>query len=235
MLCPLVFLAATAVATGADMELEKRLTAKVQSILPDAKVAAISASAIEGLYEVIVGGEVLYLSGDGRYALQGDLMDLEQRRNLSEERRAEVRRLALAAVDVNKTIEFAPETAKHAIYVFTDVDCSYCRRMHNEIDQLLGAGVAVRYLAFPRAGLGTESYRKTVSVWCAKDRRQALTDAKLGKAVEPVECENPVSDQFQLGQRLGVRGTPAIYLKSGEQIGGYVPPGQLLEYLKRGS
>ncbi len=230
-----VLLAAAAAPVGADAEQEQRLAAKVKSILPGAEIQAISASAIPGMYEVIVDGDLLYLTGDGRYALQGDLMDLEQRRNLSEERRSDVRRLALRAVDVTKTIEFAPQSPKHALYVFTDVDCSYCRRMHAEIDQLLQAGVAVRYLAFPRAGLGSSSYDKTISIWCAKDRKQALTDAKLGKSVEAAKCDAPVADQFELGQRLGVKGTPATFLENGEQVGGYVPPRQLIEHLNSGS
>ena len=230
-----VLLAAAAASVAADADLEQQLAAKVKSILPDAEIQAVSASAIPGMYEVIVDGDLLYLTGDGRYALQGELMDLEQRRNLSEERRSEVRRLALGAVDVAKTIEFAPQDPKHALYVFTDVDCSYCRRMHAEIDQLLQADVSVRYLAFPRAGLGSESYAKTVSVWCAKDRKQALTDAKLGKPVEAAKCDAPVAEQFKLGQRLGVKGTPATFLENGEQVGGYVPPQQLLEYLNKGS
>ncbi|MGH6636209.1 MAG: DsbC family protein [Gammaproteobacteria bacterium] len=230
-----VLLAAIAAPVGADAELERRLTAKVKSILPDAEIQAVSASAIPGMYEVMVDGDLLYLTGDGRYALQGELMDLEQRRNLSEERRSEVRRLALGAVDVNKTIEFAPQNPKHALYVFTDVDCSYCRRMHAEIDQLLQAGISVRYLAYPRAGLGSESYDKTVSVWCAKDRQKALSDAKLGKSVQAAKCDAPVAEQFKLGQRLGVKGTPATFLENGEQVGGYVPPPQLLEYLNKGS
>ncbi len=230
-----VLLAAVAAPVGADADLEQRLATKVKSILPDAEIQAVSASAIPGIYEVIVNGDLLYLTGDGRYALQGELMDLEQRRNLSEERRSEVRRLALGAVDVNKTIEFALQSPKHVLYVFTDVDCAYCRRMHAEIDQLLQAGVSVRYLAYPRAGLGSESYNKTVSVWCAKDRKQALTDAKLGKSIEAATCDAPVAEQFNLGQRLGVKGTPATFLESGEQVGGYVPPQQLLEYLNKGS
>lgn len=231
----LVLLAAVATSAGADADLEQRLAAKVKTILPDAEIQAISASPIPGMYEVIVNGDLLYLTGDGRYALQGDLMDLEQRRNLSEDRRSEVRRLALAAVDVNKTIEFAAENPKHVLYVFTDVDCGYCRRMHSEIDQLLQGGIGVRYLAYPRAGLGSESYDKTVSVWCAKDRKQALTDAKLGRSVKPAKCDSRVADQFKLGQHLGVKGTPATFLENGEQVGGYIPPQQLIEYLNKGS
>jgi len=230
-----LLLAAVSVPVGADADLEQRLGAKVKSILPDAEIQAISPSVIPGMYEVVVNGDLLYLTGDGRYALQGELMDLEQRRNLSEERRSEVRRLALAAVDANNTIEFVASNPKHVLYVFTDVDCGYCRRMHSEIDQLLQGGVSVRYLAYPRAGLGSESYDKTVSVWCAKDRKQALTDAKLGKPVKSAKCDAPVADQFKLGQHLGVKGTPATFLESGEQVGGYVPPPQLIEYLNKGS
>jgi thiol:disulfide interchange protein DsbC len=122
---------------------------------------------------------------------------------------------------------------KHTITVFTDVECIYCRKLHSEIEELNRLGVRVRYLAYPRTGPGTEDWRKMETVWCAKDRKTAITQAKLGKPVSAPSCAAPVKKQYELGEQLGVRGTPAILTMSGEYIGGYLPPAQILQQLEK--
>jgi thiol:disulfide interchange protein DsbC len=127
---------------------------------------------------------------------------------------------------------FAPDKPKHTVTVFTDIDCGYCRKLHREIDGYLKAGIRVRYLFFPRAGLGSESFNEAVSVWCAADRQQAMTDAKAGKPIEAKTCENPVIDHMQLGESLQISGTPAIVLESGDLVPGYVPAERLAAMLQ---
>ena len=114
-------------------------------------------------------------------------------------------------------IEFSPSNREvsHTLYIYTDIDCGYCRKMHQEINQLNDAGIAVRYLAYPRSGIGGESYDKAVSVWCAADRQQALTESKAGKLLPSASCTNPVADHYRMGEAMGVRGTPAVYLENG--------------------
>lgn len=214
----------------ADAERESRFAARLATVLPDAEITSVRPTPVDGLYEVALGPRVLYMSDDGRYVLNGDLMDIVERRNISEERRAEQRISALAAA-ADGAIEFGPANPRHVLYVFTDIDCTYCRRFHSEIDQLVAAGIAVRYFAFPRAGLQSESYRKAVSVWCAADKRRALTDAKAGRTVPKAECDSPVEEQFELGEAMGVRGTPAVYLDDGRELGGYIPAPRLVQML----
>lgn len=217
-------------AAAADVELRSRFAARLATVLPDAEITSVRPTPVDGLYEVALGPRVLYMSDDGRYVLNGDLMDIVERRNISEERRAEQRVSALAAA-AEGAIQFGPADPRHVLYVFTDIDCTYCRRFHSEIDQLTAAGIAVRYLAFPRAGLRSESYRKAVSVWCAEDKRRALTDAKAGRAIAQAQCDSPVEEQFALGEALGVRGTPAVYLDDGRELGGYIPAPRLVQML----
>jgi len=217
----------------ADEALARRFSESLSTVLPEAQVTSVRETAVAGLYEVALGPKILYMSADGRYVFSGDLMDLQERRNLSDERRAEARVAGLR--EAAGAIEFAPPAPRHVIYVFTDIDCSYCRRLHQEVPELNAAGIAVRYLAFPRAGLDSDSYHKAVSVWCAADRRQALTDAKAGKAIPEARCDAPVQAQFRLGEAFGVRGTPAIYLENGDEIGGYVPAPRLIQILEGGS
>ena len=206
--------------------------AKLQAALGGQQPDSVAPAPISGLYEVVVGGQILYLSGDGRFALQGDVIDLGSRENLTENRRGELRGKAIAALNEKDMVVFTPEGAvKHTVTIFTDIDCGYCRKMHSQIAAYNKEGIKIRYLMFPREGIGSESYNKAVAVWCADDRPAALTQAKRGETVPNKTCENPVQAQFELGQKLGVRGTPSLILESGEMLPGYVPPTQLAELL----
>lgn len=204
----------------------------LQAALNGAKPDSIAPSMIPGLYEVIIGGQVLYLSEDGRFAVQGDILDLSSRANLTENRRGELRSQAIEAVGESNMVVFTPEgTVRHTITIFTDIDCGYCRKMHSQLADYAKEGIKIRYLMFPREGVGSESFNKAVAVWCADNRPEAMTKAKRGENVERKTCDNPVKAQFELGQKLGVRGTPSLILESGEMIPGYVPPTQLTQML----
>lgn len=210
-------------------------------ILPTEEVDSIHETPIPGLFEVLVGTDLIYVSNDGRYMLQGRLIDLKSKEDLTENspRLAEARKKeakerveAIKKLGEDKMIVFAPESGvKHTITVFTDLDCGYCRKLHAEIEGYKAEGIKVQYLMFPRAGLGSPSYDKAVSVWCADDRRAALTDAKAGKSVPEKKCDNPVKEHLELGEQMGVSGTPAIILENGEMVPGFVPPKRLAAML----
>jgi thiol:disulfide interchange protein DsbC len=231
-----VLLQLTAAQSFADEGLKQKLSERLKKFLPDAQVSSISPSPISGLQEIMLGGDIVYMTDDGRYMfIKGDLVDLNERRNISEDHRGQARLTALKDAGMENMITFAPQNPKHFIYVFTDLDCGYCRKLHSEVAELNKGGIGVRYMAFPRAGIGSESYTKAVSVWCAKDKQTALTDAKNGKSITPASCDNPVKKQYELGQQMGVRGTPTIILEDGRELGGYVPSEQLIQYASGGS
>ncbi|HWK50203.1 MAG TPA: DsbC family protein [Steroidobacter sp.] len=195
---------------------------------PDMKVDDVRSSPMAGIYEVQMGGEVAYISADGRFLIAGDMYEIDSRTNVTETGRQKSRVQALSKLDEKDMIVFKPQKVKYTITVFTDVECGYCRKLHSEIAQLNDRGVQVRYLAYPRAGPGTEDWAKMEAVWCSMDRKKAITDAKAGKAVKAQQCAAPVAKQFRLGEQLGVRGTPAIFTESGEYIGGYLAPDQMI-------
>lgn len=204
----------------------------LQAALNGEKPDSVAPTAIPGLYEVVLGGQVLYLSEDGRFVIQGDMLELASRDNLTEKRRGEMRGKAIDAIGEDKMVVFAPEgPTRHTVTVFTDIDCGYCRKMHTQIAAYNKEGIKIRYLWFPREGAGSESFNKSVAVWCADDRRDAMTKAKRGENIERKTCDNPVQAEYELGQKLGVRGTPSMILESGEMIPGYVPPTQLAQML----
>ncbi|MDE0286177.1 MAG: DsbC family protein [Gammaproteobacteria bacterium] len=215
----------------ADPDREDFLRKAITDVFPDVEITRIKPSPIPGLYEVMLGTEMIYLSEDGRYILQGDLIDLGEKINLSEREREAARKRVLESIPASETIDFVPDAAQHTVYVFTDITCGYCQLFHRDMAELNGRGVAVRYLAFPRAGVDSESFRDMESVWCAADPNEAMTLAKGGRPVKPAQCDNPVRRQYELGQTLGVRGTPAIYLENGREMPGYVPPDDLLQAL----
>jgi len=209
--------------------IEKKITTTLNNRFPGLEITSIRKSGLNGLYEVMLGAEVIYVSEDGRYLFQGDLLDLDQQANLTEERRKGARVKLLKGISASDMIVFAPANPKYSIYVFTDIDCPYCRRLHKDVPRLNEMGIAVNYLAFPRAGVGSETYRDMAAVWCAKDRNKALTDAKMGIKIKADQCDNPVGRQFLLGQDIGIRGTPAIYTEDGRQLGGYMSPEEIGE------
>lgn len=213
----------------------KAIEAAVAQLLPGVKPDSIKQSPMNGLFEVTVGPKLFYVSGDGRYLIQGSLVDVKAREDLTEKRLASVRIQALDKMGSDDMLIFKPKIAKHLVYVFTDIDCGYCRKLHSEMDQYQQQGIEIRYLFFPRAGEGSESYKKAVAVWCAKDRNEALTKAKRGENLEMKECDNPVDEHMKLGNDMGANGTPMLVTAGGSVLPGYVPAAQLVKMLERES
>jgi thiol:disulfide interchange protein DsbC len=210
-------------APGSNEAIETSL----RQVLPDMKTDQIRPSPIEGVSEVQVGPRLFYVTNDGRYLLQGSLIDLHTRQDISEERRKAIRLQAINAVGEQNMIIFPAKNPRHTVTVFTDVDCAYCRKLHKQIHRYNDLGITVRYLLYPRTGANTPSYYKAVTVWCSENRQDALTRAKLGEELKPRTCPNPVLSVIELGQSMGLQGTPSIVLDDGEMVPGYVPPERL--------
>jgi thiol:disulfide interchange protein DsbC len=201
----------------------------------DVKLEDVRMSPVNGIYEVTRGAEISYVSADGRYAFVGDMYDIEADANLSESRRRGIRARMIDDVPETEMLVFAPKDPKYVVTVFTDIDCGYCRRLHSQIAEYNKLGIEVRYMFFPRSGPNTESWHKAEAVWCSANRNDALTRAKNGEDVKAPKCSTEIIKRdFDLGLKLDVDGTPAIFLASGEVLPGYAPPGKLLRYLKSG-
>lgn len=203
--------------------------ARVVAQLPGASPADVAATPIPGLYEVTMGSVIAYVSADGKYLVSGSIYDIATETNLTSDRRNSARAKALAAAPEDRMIIFSPANPKMTVTVFTDVDCAYCRKFHSQINEINRAGVRVRYVLFPRTGPDTESWRKAEAVWCSADRKDALTRAKRGEDIKAKDCGDAViKSGFEMGEDFGLDGTPAIYTQSGEYIGGYLSPEQLV-------
>ena len=213
---------------------EARVSAVLKSLNPRIRVDSIRAAPLPGFREVVASGQVVYVSDDGKYLFQGGLLDIVQKKDMSEAALAKVRGEVLKTIPLADRIVYSPVgAAKHKVVVLTDVECGYCRKFHNDLAEYTKRGIEVQYLAFPRAGLASPDYRKMVSVWCADDRRKALTDAKNDRPVPARTCKTPVDMQHAAGLRMGLEGTPMILTTDGQFLGGYLPPDVLEARLKQ--
>lgn len=220
-------------ARAAAGSVDERAIQALQSINPRIEVDHVGKAPLPGFREAVVGGQMVYISDDGRYLLQGALFDVVEKKDLSQAGMAEVRRRLLATIPASERIVFAPADPDYTVSVFTDVECGYCRKLHQEIDEYNRLGIAVEYLAFPRMGPASEDFTKMVSVWCASDRRQALSAAKADLPVPKRDCTSPVARHYDIGQRVGLTGTPMIVTADGTQMPGYMPPADLRAALDR--
>jgi len=207
--------------------------ARVVAKLKGANEDDVSATPVPGLYEVSMGPVIAYVTADGKYLLSGNVYDLDTQTNITAARRNAARSKTLATVREEETIVFSPPNPKMTVTVFTDVDCAYCRKFHSQIADYNNAGIKVRYMFYPRTGPETASWRKAASVWCAADRKDALTRAKRGEEIKSKNCgDDVVKAQYSLGDDLGVEGTPAIFTQNGDYVGGYLTPIQLVQAIQ---
>jgi len=223
----------TQTVAAASDHIPAAVLSKARQLIPDFSERNVKPSPVTGLFEITMGPRLLYMSADGRYIIQGDVIDINRGENVSEAARKRVRIAAVDNVGEDSMIVFAPKDVRSTITVFTDVTCPYCAKLHSEVGKLNDAGIRLRYLAFPRAGIPSPAYDQMVAVWCADDPQKAMTDAKLGKRVEPKRCDNPVKIHYEMGQLVGIQGTPTILLEDGTVLGGYVPPKKLVDYARQ--
>ena len=198
-------------------------------IFPGATDYSLDDSVVDGLYAVSIGSEVIYVSKDGKFLIRGEIYDLQNSVNVTEEKRVLGRLDVMQSLDEETMIIYEPEKIKHTITIFTDIDCGYCRKFHQQIGDYLDLGIRVRYLSFPRTGPDTESWEKAQSVWCSKNRQDSLDRAKQGKNIDSVFCfDSPVEKHYNLGSVFNISGTPTIVTEKGKVIVGYLPPESLL-------
>lgn len=216
--------------TAVSAENSAIINSKVKDLVgvaPD----SIANSPVNGLLEVVAANQVFYLTENADYMFFGHIYDVNaDMKDITEASLGQVRLDAIAPFEKD-SIEFKAEDEKHVITVFTDYSCGYCKKLHREVDELNEAGITVRYLAWPRAGLGTDNYRNMVSIWCSDNPKEALSRAKAvsNPTFSGETCENTVAEQFNAGRKLGVRGTPAIIFDNGKMVPGYKPADVLIE------
>ncbi|MBK7299253.1 MAG: thioredoxin fold domain-containing protein [Moraxellaceae bacterium] len=233
---PPIISKAVAGGTTTPANVEQAIRASLKQAIPDTEITSVKPS-VAGLYEIKAKGYgTAYITADGRYMFQGEVIEINGSKlsNVTEQGMAEGRKVALTAVPLKDMIIYPAtgDKTKGIIYVFTDVDCGYCRKIHQEMPVMNQMGIEVRYLAFPRAGYPSPTSQRMDAIWCNADRNSAMTAMKNNQPVTPATCPNPIKAQYELGQELGVRGTPAVFLEDGTQVGGYLSPTDLAAAMK---
>ncbi len=218
------------------------VTKVLNSLMPNAKPDSIADSVMPGMYEAIFGPQVIYISRNGRYIFEGDLYDLSTRTNLTEGKRRGGRAKVVNSLDANAMIIFSPKKVKYTVTAFTDIDCGYCRKMHKRMAEYNELGIEFRYLAYPRSGVGSPSYLKALSVWCAKNPQEAMGFAKGGAKlaqikelvqVEGKDCKGTILSHMAAAKQVGVTGTPSLVFDNGQVAPGYVEPKRLIQILNQ--
>ncbi len=199
------------------------------------QIVSISPTPLPSIFEVELNtGEILYSDISGDYLFAGDMYQTSSAGllNMSSSKKQERSLEKIAAIPEEEMIIFTPDVTKASITVFTDVDCTYCRKLHSELDDLMAKGIEVRYVAYPRGGVNADSYEKMISVWCSDDRKKSLTQAKNGQNLPTADCDTPILAHYELGNELGIKGTPALIFPDGRVIPGYMDADRLASMLK---
>lgn len=227
-------LLSTSLQAAEDNELAQ-VRKNITSLFPGEGNYKVARTPVPGLFEIDFGDSFVYITRDGKYAVRGEIIDIASNVSITEQKRSKERLRVFSKVNESDMLVYAPKDGKYTytINVFTDIDCSYCRRLHSEMNQYLQRGIRVRYLFYPRAGKGSVSYKKAVSVWCSADRHVAMDKAKQGLNIKEKTCENPVDNHMRMAEQLSVTGTPTIILEDGGRLPGYVNAAQLLHTLQQ--
>lgn len=203
---------------GATDAIEQRMAEIIPGVSPD----SIQPSGMSGVHEVRYGTDIFYISDDGRFLLQGSLVDLESRENLTERTKRGVRAEIFAAIPDSELTVYTPKgETRYTLNVFTDPNCPFCRQFHQDVDKYLEAGVKVRYFIYPV--LGRQSPQIMRDIWCAGSRTDAMDRAKAGRAIASNDCPTPADEHLALGRELGITGTPASITDNGQLISGFRP------------
>lgn len=219
-----------------EQSLREKLSLAIEAAFQNQlEILSINPTPLRTIYEVeLNSGEILYSDISGDYLFVGDMYQTSNTGllNLSEGKRQKKNLEKIAAIPEEEMIIFTPAEIKATITVFTDVDCTYCRKLHSELDDLMDKGIQLRYMAYPRGGEDAASFSKMLSVWCSDDRKKSLTRAKNGQNLPARDCESPILAHYELGNELGINGTPALVFPDGQVIPGYIESDRLAAMLK---
>ena len=228
ILCALIALPLNA----ADDDISK-LKQRLSSMFPSDTAYTISKTPVPGLFEVDFGDSFVYITADGQYAVKGDIINMVTNANLTNLKRAEGRLKTMEVITEKDTLVYPAKDKVTTMTVFTDIDCSYCRKLHSDMKGYNEQGIEVRYVFYPRAGLGSNSHQKATSVWCADDQHKALDFVKSGRRIDKRDCDTPIVKHVEVANKLGVNSTPTLMFEDGTMMPGYIPPARLAAILKQ--
>lgn len=226
----LALLATFSLSASAD---EAKIREAVKTVKETAVIKSIRDVPNTGLKEVIADSTVIYMDPDGQYLFFGTLLDLKNKKNMTEDAQSIARVTSLQSIPESEKIVLKAPNEQFRVTVFTDVSCHYCQLLHQNEKAYLDRGITLEYVAFPRGGTASPAYATMRQVWCSKDRAAAYKTAiEGGTLTQAADCKDPVSRHYDIGDQMAIEGTPAIFAPSGKQLGGFLPPDQMEAKLK---
>ncbi len=186
----------------------------------------------ENFFEVVIQGEIFYLSSDYKYFFAGNVIDVKTKENITETSRKGRRLSILETLKTENMIVYKPEKTDYVLTVFSDTSCPYCQKLHEELDKLIENNIEIRYILFPRFGQNSDAYVQMISIWCSEDKKLALDNVFDDKTIEQnTQCDNPMIENLDLAQKLSVTGTPMMFTENGTVIPGYQPADEIIKFL----
>tara|TARA_B100000029_G_scaffold107023_1_gene97873 strand:- start:97 stop:804 length:708 start_codon:yes stop_codon:yes gene_type:complete len=186
----------------------------------------------ENFFEVVIQGEIFYLSSDHKYFFAGNVIDVKTKENITETSRKGRRLSILETLKTENMIVYKPEKTDYVLTVFSDTSCPYCQKLHEELDKLIENNIEIRYILFPRFGQNSDAYVQMISIWCSEDKKLALDNVFDDKTIEQnTQCDNPMIENLDLAQKLSVTGTPMMFTENGTVIPGYQPADEIIKFL----
>lgn len=230
----IIFLPFSIYAGDEDYEIEIRQSLMIH--FPNLPIDKITPSPIQNIYEISSEGAIYYIDSKGEFLIDGNIIDIPNRSNITESRKSTLQLALINSIPESDMLIYEPSIeSNRSMTIFTDTTCPYCSKLHAEIDALLDAGIRIRYLLYPRAGLGSQAHSELESVWCSDDPHNAMTVVKAGRSVETISCSNPIETHVSIAKKVGLRGTPLIYLDSGAVFPGYKPASFFIEAISNSS
>jgi thiol:disulfide interchange protein DsbC len=214
-------------ATAGEAEIRKNLAARIPQF---AKIDEVTKAPIPGLYEVRVNGfEIFYTDEQGNYLLQGNLIDVKERKNLTEERVEKLSQVAFDKLPAKDAIKIVRGNGKRRLAVFADPNCGYCKQFERDLTKV--DNVTIQLFLYPV--LGPDSVVKSRNIWCAKDKAKSWDDwMQRGVAPAAAECDTTaLTRNREFGQKYNITGTPTLIFSDGTRAPGAIPAAQVEKQL----
>ena len=220
------WLAIAALALGTAQAQEAAIRKNLSERLPNIpKIDEVSKTPMNGLYEVRMGGDIMYSDAEGNFLIQGNLIDVRQKRNLTEERVDKLSAVPFEQLPLKNAFTQVRGNGKRKLVVFADPNCGYCKRFEKDLQKL--DNVTIQHVLYPI--LGEDSKTQSKNIWCAKDRAKAWNDWMInGMTPAAASCDTaPIEANVDFGKKNRITGTPTLFFADGTRVVGAVPLAQI--------
>ncbi|WP_151723563.1 DsbC family protein [Acinetobacter ursingii] len=200
---------------------------------PDIPVQSVQTTPLKDIYEVYMGGQIVYTNDDANYFFIGNLIDNKNQKNLTEDSLQKLEKIDVSTLPLDQAIKHVKGNGQRVLYLFSDPDCPYCQRLEKQMASI--DNVTIYLFLYPLKGLHPNAENMATKIWCAKDQYAAWENYLLNKKqpTKAASCQTPIQKNLELGKRLKISGTPTMFLKNGNRITGAMEADELNQLLDK--